>query len=118
MASSDRCIGVLRTEVQDSDELMCILQVQPQDLKKLLAHSLPPTMTDAELAALFPADAPIVEAIERQVGQGRRALVVFASAGAAKQAFQSLQGPESTDKGGHKQVCRACLALAVLLLEY
>ena len=82
-----------------------MLQVQPGDLRKLLAHSLPPTMTDAELAALFPADAPAVQAIERQLGEQRRAVLVFASAGAAKQAFQSLQGPESADRGGHQQVC-------------
>ena len=34
-------------------------------MRKLLAHSLPPQMTDAELAALFPADAPPALAIER-----------------------------------------------------
>ena len=100
----------------ESDEPDCVMQAQAQHLHKLLAHALPPTMTDAEVAALFPADAPIVQAIERQVGQQRRALVVFASAGAAKQAFQSLQGPESTDMGGHKQVRSACLDPVVPLL--
>ncbi len=92
---------------------MCVLQAQPQDLCKLLAHSLPQTMTDAEVAALFPADAPAVQAVERQLGEQRKAVLVFASADAANQAFQSLQGPESTDMGGHQQVCNGCLSLCV-----
>ncbi len=64
-------------------------------------------MTDAEVAALFPADAPAVQAVERQLAEQRKAVLVFTSADAAKKAFQSLQGPETTDRGGHQQVRNA-----------
>ena len=89
------------------DPVLHAVQVQLQGLHKLLAHSLPPSMTDAELAALFPADAPAVQAVEREAGQPRKAFAVFASASAAKQAFSALQGPESTDTSGRKQACPA-----------
>jgi hypothetical protein len=73
-------------------------------MRKLLAHSLPPAMTDVELAALFPADAPAALAIERHPQEPRKALLVFASAKASLAAFKALVGLETPDSTGRPQV--------------
>ena len=71
---------------------------------KLLAHSLPPDMTDAEVAALFPSDAPLALSIERQPLDLRKALLVFANVKDAMAAFKALVGLESPDSTGRPQV--------------
>ena len=71
---------------------------------KLLAHSLPPHMTDAEVAALFPSDAPMALAIEREPQEPRKAFLVFASVKEAMAAFKLLVGLESPDSTGRPQV--------------
>ena len=78
----------------------------PDEMRKLLAHALPPSMSDAQLAAVFPPDAPMAVAVERNSKEPRKALLVFSSAKDAAAAFRALSGQETVDSTGRYQVLR------------
>jgi hypothetical protein len=67
------------------------LQVPKEQLCKLLVHALPAGTAAEDVAALLPAAAPRPLNTEGDCSTGGKALLVFASAADANQAFKLLQ---------------------------
>lgn len=66
-------------------------QVPAEQLRKLLAHSLPAGTSPEDLAALLPEGVPRPLATEGDPGADKKALLVFASPADANAAFKALQ---------------------------
>lgn len=66
-------------------------QVPKEQLCKLLVHALPAGTAEEDVAALLPQAAPRPVGTEGDCGAGGKALLVFASAADANQAFKLLQ---------------------------
>jgi len=65
--------------------------VPKEQLCKLLAHSLPPRVAEADLRSLLPSSAPQVVKVEGDCSTDKKVLLVFQNPQDANQAFKELQ---------------------------
>ena len=77
-------------------------QVPKEQLRKLLVHSLPAGTALEDVLALFPAGAPQPTATEGDCSAGGKAVLVYASAQDANQAFKLLQVGAVVRCWGHR----------------
>ncbi len=67
------------------------MQVPKEQLCKLLAHGLPPGVTEADLCSLLPASAPPLVRVEGDCSTEKKVLLVFHKPQDANLAFKELQ---------------------------
>ncbi|CAL8460769.1 g300 [Coccomyxa elongata] len=79
------------------------VKVPKEQLCKLLVHSLPPGVAEADLCSLLPASAPQVEKVEGNCTTEKKVLLVFKNPQDANQAFKELQGEQHVDSLGRAQ---------------
>lgn len=77
------------------------MQVPKEQLCKLLVHSLPPGVAEADLCSLLPASAPQVEKVEGNCTTEKKVLLVFKNPQDANQAFKELKVRTPTSMTSH-----------------